>query len=215
MHPRRDATAERHEHVFFTSDDLEEVVPNTFSAELVQPGVGLRLRIFNGTYLAVESWRGRGEYWLNLAFLDPAPERRVHPLARGFVAAPAVLGAVLLIVTFLLGPAWWKVAAAVITLLLLAVGYAMYRSCEKLVFRTRYGRMPVLRISRHQPDRVRLSAFLARLERAIGTAVAERMTTRSQYLRDEMREHRRLLSQGVLKPHQFEAAKTLILGAHR
>jgi hypothetical protein len=210
----RVATPEHHEHVFFTSEDIEEVVPNTFNAELVQPGAGLRLQVFNGTYLTVESRRHHTEYWLNLAFVDPAPERRMNPLAKSFLVAPAMLGGTLLVGAATLGQSWAMSAAAAATLALMAAGFVHYRSCEKLVFRTRHGRMPVLRISRHQPNRKELRAFLGRLERAIGTAVAERSPTRAQYLRDEMREHRRLLSEGILKPHQFEAAKRAILGAH-
>jgi hypothetical protein len=37
---------------------------------------------------------------------------------------------------------------------------------------------------------------------------------RSRVLRDEMKEHRRLLEAGVLQPQDFEAAKGRILRAH-
>ena len=63
-----------YEHVFFYTDDLEEVELTSVEAELEQSldGVARRLTLFNDTYLRVRSRhpaREPAEYWLNLAFL--------------------------------------------------------------------------------------------------------------------------------------------------
>jgi hypothetical protein len=49
---------------------------------------------------------------------------------------------------------------------------------------------------------------------AIRQAQLDGPPVQAHYLRDEMREHRRLLEQGVMQPEKFELAKVLILRAH-
>jgi hypothetical protein len=71
-----------------------------------------------------------------------------------------------------------------------------------------------LEISRSRPDRRRPRAFIERLKMAIRQAQLDGPPVQAHYLRDEMREHRRLLEQGVMQPEKFELAKILILRAH-
>jgi hypothetical protein len=211
-----------HEHIFLTSDDLEDVEPGTINAALEQShgGVHSTLVIFNGTYLGVRTNTSGAtrEYWLNLAFLDPQPVREVSRPWPAIAGVTAALAACVLVAYFgaaaprLAWPA--AVVAMALAAVLLTLVRSLYRSSLTLVYCTRHGRMPVLQVFRHKPDRPRLKEFIDGMAQAVEEALAERPASRSQYLRDEMREHRRLLAQGVLTARQFEIAKTLILRQH-
>lgn len=219
-----DLPAEAGEHVLLTAeptDELEDVEPTSVDAEIDQlrRGRGQHATIFNGTYLSVRAQAGRGRetsYWLNLAFVDPAPVRRAGRLrvTVALACAAPVAGMVLALLApgipsdlvWRLGPP--AAIAALIAGLVLAI--RDYRSV--LVYCTRHGRVPVLRLGRALPDRRRARRFLDRL--AAASERARRDAPAASYLRDEMREHRRLLDQGVLDATQFEAARAAILRAH-
>lgn len=215
-------SAVQHEHIFLTSDDLEDVEPGTINAELEQSqgSVHTRLLIFNGTYLGVRTSTSGAtrDYWLNLAFLDPVGVRQVSRLWPAMAGVTAALAACVLVAYFgaAAPPLAWPAAvvAMALAVVLLTLVRSLYRSSLTLVYRTRHGRMPVLQVFRHKPDRPRLTKFINGMTQAVEEALAERPASRSQYLRDEMREHRRLLAQGVLTAQQFEVAKTLILRQH-
>jgi hypothetical protein len=57
--------------------------------------------------------------------------------------------------------------------------------------------------------------FAHRIAAAANAAHARRATVRSHYLRDEMKEHRRLREGGILDEKIYEAAKARVLAAHR
>jgi hypothetical protein len=175
--------------------------------------------VFNRTYLGVHmsgAIAGPRSYWLNLAFLDPKPVRQTDRVWLGIAAGSALLspGAGLAYTFVELSPIWAVALALLPAAALLSLGISLYRSFGTLVYCTRHGRVPVLRLSRGRPDRRRLKRFLDELQHAVRRALAERSGVRADYLRDEMKEHRRLLAQGVLGAQQYEAAQALILRAH-
>jgi len=221
MQPATSVSASEYEHVYLVSEELEDVEPTTFQAELEQQGSRQRKRvvIFNGTYLGVHmsaAVAGPRSYWLNLTFLDPKPVRQTDRVWLGVAAGAAVLslGAGLAYTFVQLSPVWAVALALLPAAALLSLGIALYRSFGTLVYCTRHGRVPVLRLIRGQPDRHRLKGFLEELQHAVRRALAERSGVRGDYLRDEMKEHRRLLAQGVLGAQQYEVAQALILRAH-
>lgn len=57
-------------------------------------------------------------------------------------------------------------------------------------------------------------SFMRKLEAHIGIASLARRSSRSQHLRDEMREHFRLHEAGVLTNEAYEESKTRILAGH-
>src|SRR5262245_32306910 len=203
MQPAASVSAGEYEHVYLVSEELEDVKPTTIQAELVQSGPRQRRRvvIFNRTYLGVHE-RGAiaapASYWLNLAFLDPKPVMQTGPLWLGVAAGAAVLSvaAGLMYAFAQVSPAWALALPLLPATAVLSLGIALYRSFGTLVYCTRHGRVPVLRLSRGQPDRRQLKDFLDALRRAVRRAEAERSGVRGDYLRDEMKEHRRLLEQG-------------------
>ena len=221
LQPALSVSAAEYEHVYLASEELEDVQPTTTQAELEQSGSRQRKRvvIFNGTYLGVHAsgtTAGPRSYWLNLAFLDPKPVMQPDRVWLGVAAGGAVLSiaAGLTYVVAQLSGAWALALLPLPVLTVLSLGIALYRSFHTLVYFTLHGRVPVLRLIRGRPDKRRFKAFLDELRRAVGRALVKRGGTRRDYLRDEMKEHRRLLKQGVLAAPQFEVAQALILRAH-
>ena len=217
MHSYPAPLATDYEHVCLTSDEPEEVVPpvprGATVAKLVQCGgrIEHRFAIIERGYLGVRSTSrtsGTREYWVNLAFLDPRP---VRPAGSSWWSMAAALA--LLCGAFVLGG---RVTAgyAAFAAALLTLGLAVHRSLDRLIFCTRHGHVPVVQLLRSRPDRRHVRTFVAALQHAIHEAAARRPGDNGRVLRDEMKEHRRLLEAGVIQPREFEAAKPRILRAH-
>lgn len=214
------------EHICLASDEVEEaeeVVPTTMEAVLEQTCGKRRRRLvlFNGSILGVSTSGPRskaGEYNLKLAYVDAAPVRHVARVYWAIFAATAVPGAALLAAQSMVGialdPAWLAADALLLAAALWSLAVALHRYFDRLVFLTRHGRVRVLEISRSRPDRRLPRAFIDRLKKAIRQAQLKCPPVQSHYLRDEMREHRRLREQGVMQAEKFELAKALILRAH-
>jgi hypothetical protein len=214
------------EHVLLPSEYLdapEEVEPSTVDAEIEHEsrGVSHRATIFNGAYLGVRTRCRRGSerwYWLNLAFLDPTPGRRAQRLRLTAATACALPVAAFVALLFGASPSaeqlWSLYVPATLSATALGLYLALHDYFEELVFCTRHGRVPVLRLRRSRPDTRSVRDFLDQLDRTIARAHRERAGARGAYLRDEMKEHRRLLEQGIMSPAEFESARASILCAH-
>lgn len=227
MHPQPAALAIDYEHVCLSTDEPEVGVPSMAGADIVAQLAQTdgthdqRLAILDNAYLNVLAARGAGparRYFLRLAFLDPSPSRPANRLAWRITAVLAAISLALGLKAWIAGPtipAGWTIATlAAVGATLLALRIAMRRSMAALVFHTRHGRVPVLRLMRNFPDRPRAEAFAAALTQAIRRAGETQPAPRAHRLRDEMREHRRLLEAGIVAAADFEAAKARILRAH-
>jgi hypothetical protein len=225
MHTYPASSAIDYEHVCLAVDEPDEPLPNfmptAVMAELDQstPRLVRRLAIFDRSYLSVQFGQPTAaprKHWLKLAFLDPRPVRVIDRRWWGLTGALALPSALLLALAWQSGArpvAPWAMAGASIATLFSLV-FALHRSCDRLEFLTRHGRVPVLTLARRRPDRQSARRFTATLEETIRRSAADRALPRAQQLRDEMREHRRLFEAGVLGPEDFEAAKARILRAH-
>lgn len=220
------ATAADHdyEHVFLISDELEEVEFRSVDAALEQAAGNAchRFTIFNGGYLRVSSETAgqvSRDYWINLAFLDPQPFRHwsaTWSIASGISAVAALIAIALPHGSFGTSPdaylsaaAWLAVIASLVFLCVVVT-----RFFGEYFFLSLHGRAPVFQISSNRPDRRQVKAFLDHLRGAAGKARAGQWDSPGSYLRDEMKEHRRLQNAGVLNEAQFQAARRLILRAH-
>ena len=224
MHSLPKTQNHKYEFVQLYSDDFEEVKIKTIDAEIEQACArGIRrLTIFNSTYLRVRNEHGDGphdDYWLNLAFLDPAPVRRPD---WAFTVVSILLG-LLTLAAFLLhriGPAasvdlpWQFLLPCMLLATACSAAIAGYRFPGGFDFLTRHGRARVLSMAARKPTRASVRSFRRRLESAIEQAEIEVSGADGQCLRDEMKEHRRLQAAGVIGSRQFDAARALILRAH-
>jgi hypothetical protein len=168
---------------------------------------------FNRHYLAIDvdgpgSKQRRHE--LDLAFLDPRP-RRVRRVSNGLLSAALGLTVGAVAGTLYGGAevgSMLSVAAAVALLL------AILRSCDRIVFYSRHGRVPLVVMFNRNPDPGRFRAFVDDLIQHIQSA-SGRFPDRNQKLSAELREHRRLMAEGVLSARRYEIVKQRLLACYR
>lgn len=208
-----------------TSSHMDDVIPRTHLIELSQVSLlksySAHFTLFDGHFVSVyikTAFSKPKKYWIDLAFLEPAP-RRVFKIDRLFfyiTGAFSVTAALFMLInTFLDEP--WKflpvnialICGALISFLLL-----IYRSKDRLVFFTRYGRINWLEFLINKPSRGAYKEFIDKLI-SVNHAVSGRQSQRhEQRLSAELHEHRRLRDAGVLPPEVYEDVKRRFLGQH-
>lgn len=173
--------------------------------------------LFDGGWLSVRQHKRNkpGEArMLNLAFLDPNPVVQRYFAKRtlitsaalalaGLISAALVYYSVLIVVT---------IPAMILLLTAAAVAFAAcaYRTRKDVVFVTRHGRAPVIRLM------ATLGSFraLRRIEPQLSEEIRKAATTgidEQRMLRSEMREHYRLAECGVLSQEDCAASTQRIL----
>jgi hypothetical protein len=173
----------------------------------------MRLVRFNRHYLAIDvdgPGRKHRRHELDLAFLDPRP-RRVHRISTGLLSTALVLTVGAVAATLYGGPQAGSVLSVAAALALLL---AILRSCDRLVFYTRHGRVPLVVLFNRNPNPGLFRAFVDDLARHIDSA-ADRFPDRNQKLSAELREHRRLMAEGVLSARRYEIVKQRLLRCYR
>jgi hypothetical protein len=223
MEPRIVVRSDIYEHVSLDSGEWETIEPATIDAELVQSGGrgGKRITVFNGSFFGVGSTRTPPtelSHYVNLAFVDPRPIKRLSWPGRAAVAAVAILGT-MTIVAFAqasadLGMGRTMALLAVIVATLACLGVVVRERLEELIFMTRHGRVPAVRLSRRGSKADAHREFVKVLTQAIERAHNKRLGDRGALLCDEMKEHRRLADEGLLTSKQFLSARSLILQSH-
>jgi hypothetical protein len=115
-------------------------------------------------------------------------------------------------------PAWLQLSGKTsIVMLILAVCsgmLALYFTRETIELRSMHGRTRLVEITCGLGDSKAARSFLDRLAQRIDAVRAETPQSKPHFLRDEMREHRRLWDAGVLSDAEYEASKRRILQAH-
>ncbi|HET9694321.1 MAG TPA: hypothetical protein VFP48_08040 [Steroidobacteraceae bacterium] len=182
------------------------------------------LALLDGHRLAVRSHGPRRldrRYVIDLRFLDDTPLMR-RTIAwncwLACLASAAVAGLVAWLASSLHAhpevASAWMVVAGFIALGLLLGAAALYRTHETLVFHSVHGRVALAELSGGLGCARAAMSFRAALAQRIAAARADVPQSRQQYLRDELREHRRLFESGVLAGDAYEAGKRRILQAH-
>ena len=91
---------------------------------------------------------------------------------------------------------------------------ALYRTHDTLELRSVHGRAVLAEINGNVGFSRAVGDFAAEIERRTAAARAQYRQSKPQFLRDELREHRRLVEDGVLADAAYEAGKRRILQAH-
>jgi hypothetical protein len=182
-----------------------------------------RLHVLEGNVLRME--RKARRTWtsacLDLSVIDPRAKRQVHlPVGSLGVALAAALALGMLIWLDGLGLTATDEQFAGILAVIAAVGagasgLAWRRYGRRLVFRTRHGRVPVVRLVENHPTAAKFQAFMQTFTAAVGEAVQRIPDDKQRFLAAELREHRRLVEAGAMKPAAYEAAKARILACHK
>jgi hypothetical protein len=172
--------------------------------------------LFSNQHLSVKT-RGlmhqARDYTIDIGILDPHPKRS---LKIGWCN--------LLIGVALCGGAWLfaftglKLNTPLLSILLgtcagLSLLVAIYRSHDRLVLYSQYGRVPLVVLFNRSPDRATFDSFTGALVKHIEDAKA-RYPGVKEMLSEELKEHRRLMEEGVISSKRYDIVKQRILSQH-
>jgi hypothetical protein len=182
------------------------------------------LGVLEGHRLAIRTLRSRGQelrYVLDLRFVDS------HPVIRRHLAIPfwlAALGCLAIAAAVHAVAGLQAVEPLDVFALPLEIGLgalAMGIAClgarrmhEVAHLQSVHGRIVLVEVVSNLGGFREFGSFAAEISRRIAAARAQVAQSRQQFLRDELREHRRLYEDGVLSRETYEAGKERILQAH-
>ena len=183
----------------------------------------LNLAIIDYHYLAVSLGRGKivSEYVLDLRFVDPSLVLTRHVPWRWLLGAGVLTALTILSVrsAAALLEHWWPHSAWQISASLCAatlVGYLIvaFRLIETVAFRSIHGRATLLEYIGGLGTLRAARPFMRKLAAHIQLAARARRLTKAEHLRDELRDHYRLMEAGVLSLELYDASKASILAQH-
>ena len=172
--------------------------------------------LFNNHRLSVKTqgfMQNARDYTVDIGILDPQPRRSLK-----------ICWSNLLIFVALCGAAWSFTltdltpnstlpplilgACAGLSLIL-----AVYRSHDRLVFYSQYGRVPLIVLFNRSPDRAMLDSFTDTLVQHIKGAKIH-YPRANETLSEELKAHRRLMEEGVISSKRYDVVKQRILSQH-
>jgi len=172
--------------------------------------------LFNNHRLSVETqgfMRDARDYTVDIGILDPYPKRTFKVGWSYLLVFFALCGAAcffalsdLTLNTTLLSIS--LVAFAGVSLIL-----AIYRSHDRIVFYSQHGRTPLVVLFNRSPDRVTLDSFTGTLVEHIKDAKNHNQGA-NEKLNEELKEHRRLMEEGIISSKRYDIAKRRILSQH-
>jgi hypothetical protein len=225
-----DAGVRRAESVCLTADEF--VIDRSLRAARRGPTLKVanrhrrcesELALLDGHRLAVRERRREMErrYVLDLRFIAAAPLTQRTIAWNCWFASLASLTAACLVAwlawTQRAHPqAWsaWVVTMGLSATALLLGAVALYRTHDTMMLHSVHGRVTLARLTGNIGSARDSAPFTVELTRGIEAARTEIAQSRQAFLRDELREHRRLFEDGVLPADAYEAAKRRILQAH-
>lgn len=216
------------EHILLESDEREIPNPRVSRRRHASIVVRSRLRrrsldleVIDYYFLVVRLHRGRSfvsEYVLDLRFVAPSLQfaRRI---AWRWGIATLVMGGLAIATGLRIDTSgspeeWLKACAGVSGMALLAGIAFSYRTIETIRLFSAHGRARLLEFNAGLGAIRALQPFAVKLAAHIRIAEEARRSSRSEHLRDEMREHFRLHETGVLSTEEYENSKARILAGH-
>jgi hypothetical protein len=211
-------------------DLVSEPTEDTFdrvTAHLVQVQKwkrhNLGTQILDNKFLFVKQYlNGRiHQYWANLLFANPVPEREHYIDWRWGVAALVLfVNAAGLFVAdshFQLAGKFVyfnSITILLATLALISVLIMIYKSRNRLVFKTLNGHVPILSLAVNNPSKEAFHAYVKTLSQCIERIQQQNAQRMNNQLANELAEHRRLNEQNVISQREYENAKNRILSRH-
>ena len=180
------------------------------------------LALLDGHRLAVhDKGRDGRRYVIDLRFIADTPLTRRTVAWNCWLASVASLAASGLVAWLAWSQrahpqAWsaWVVTLGLSATALLLGAVARYRTYETTLLVSVHGHVTLARLTGKLGSTRDAAPFQAELVRSIATARAAIAQSRQAFLRDELREHRRLFEEGVISADTYEAGKRRILQAH-
>jgi hypothetical protein len=225
--------APRTEHISIEAESETPLAPvrpphravrSTFQLHSKLRGCRTEVSLLDDHYLAVKSERAKTaakKYVLDLRFVNAKPELLRH-VAWSWLAA-----AIILLLTSA-AAIWWAasatgglfanpafyigIGAAFATGI--AILFFLRRTTESLDFTSVHGAVSLVSILGGIGSAKTGKRFFVEMIKNIDAAKLARPQPKTQWLRDEMREHHRLRELNVITEAQYEASKRRILGSH-
>src|SRR5215469_12104442 len=217
------------EHILLESDDrdLPDLAhPRTVHARLVLRSRlrkrVIQLEIIDYYYLSIRSRSPTNllEYVLDLRFVN-TPRRSRHVAWRWIIASLLLIALPSAVAAGIdySATSWWHhhwpvVCVTVIGGWILATLVATYRTTETVSLFSVCGAARLLEFTGGLGTFRVARLFIAKLSAHIRLAAGARRRTKTEHLRDEMREHLRLKEIGVLSAEEYEQSKARILKQH-
>lgn len=180
--------------------------------------VTTRLTLYDDGCLGIREQRRAGpgpELIINLRYLDSTPLRASVIAVRALrvMVLSSAFGLTIGTLAFLSVLPAASLLSASVFLITAAVAFAffIYRTEERIAFRTRHGQVAVLRLAANFGCRRACRALLPTLARAIDDARSAGVADRKRDLREEMREHYRLREIGLITEQACSAGMRRIL----
>jgi hypothetical protein len=183
----------------------------------------LNLAIIDYHYLAVSLRRGKvmREYVLDLRFVDPSLVLTRHIPWR-WVLGVCVLTALTVVsvrsAAALLESRWphlaWQISASLCAATLVGYLVVAFRLIETVAFRSIHGRATLLEYIGSLGTLRAARPFMRKLAAHIQLAARARRLSKAEHLRDELRDHYRLMEAGVLSQQFYDESKASILAHH-
>jgi len=204
---------------------VEDNAPHTSLIELSQvsflKAYTAHFTLFDGHFVSVYTknlFTKPKKYWIDLTYLEASPQR-IFKIDRPALYATGALGLTsmifLLITSLSAQPLYWlPVLISLICSTLIAFCVLIYRSKDRYVYYSRYGRINWMEFLINKPNRRSFKEFIEVLTNAIQAASANQSSKHEERLGAELREHRRLKDKGILSSQVYEAIKKQFLGQH-
>jgi len=161
--------------------------------------------LFNNHRLSVKTqgfMQNARNHTIDIGILDPQPRRSLKICWSNLLIFVALCGAAWFFTSIILG------ACAGLSLIV-----AIYRSHDRLVFYSQYGRAPLVVLFNRSPDRMTLGSFTDDLVQHINDA-RTRCPGANESLREELKAHRRLMEEGGISSKRYDIVKQRILSQH-
>ena len=165
----------------------------------------------------VRKYGKKTKHRIDLTFLDPKPYRRLH-IASGWLITSGILGVLGLLSVYV---GWFRPdatpnstlaisASVLISLSVISLLVGIYKCEDRMVFFSKYGRMPLLSLIKNNPNRRAFRDSVKLISRAIVSAQHAAGLERVHQLKKELKELRRLHNEQVLDEKSYERAKQRI-----
>lgn len=206
-------------------DDPEKAAEAPGLIELLQvsftKAYAAHFTLFGGHFVSIHIkrlFRRPVNYWIDLRYVESTP-MRVFTLDRPALWVATGLG-VLSIIFFLVAwlshqPLFWlSIAAPLLCGAVLAALVLAQRSKDRIVFCSRYARIPWFELLVTKPKRHAVDEYVKALTGVVHGVGNRRGDNYQERLGAELREHRRLRENGVLSEVVYNSAKERLLGQH-
>lgn len=204
--------------------DEEHVIVKEVNEEFTQrsnlKGLTYVFTIFNDIQcyqFAQSKHGGKKKFRVNLTYLDPKPIRRFK-LAENWLISAAIFSIISLMLIYLVKTSKGPFdSSLLITLSILSVTVtlssfliALFKSEDRMIFYSQYGRAPILEMMNKNPDKKAFSKFMHSLSQHIISAQTAAGLDKTTRLVQELKEVRRLKDESVITEGKYERAKKLI-----